>query len=515
MIQLHLFGAISSADEMKVRPQIASFLKCAPALPPVIRYYDEFDDVTRSIDAPQSARVFRVHAYGTSVDYTFDHLPTDCAALVKQAFLFVLGLGRHVATARKTFDGAKLLSPLDVERIIAAGPLEISQEWVTLRARELPLSAYIYVKTILRMLCTLRFNGWSPDHEGLLYTRLPNPTVVADAAVRSGQVFLTIEQESHLVRHLDRIAAQLDSLSQPDDLAVEDAGLLLCSYQFAMRPIQIASVKMSNCRIWSDLPDAAPSVHITFHMAKQRSVTARHPLTRRVKREWGVIIRALHEKRTRRKGATAADRLFDVDSAREVGLRLSKLTAELLGVDSVGTATDLRHSAAQRLVDAGANHEELAEFMGHSRTDTGLIYYDVSPTHAERVNRALGVSDVYQRVARIAHDRFISADELAQLKEEQQIAAVPHGIPIAGIGGCSSGQPTCRFNPVMACYGCQKFLPLHDRTTHEIVLASMREIVVFFEKSSKGDVNSPAYLQLRRTISDVQVVIDELSEDDK
>jgi hypothetical protein len=75
------------------------------------------------------------------------------------------------------------------------------------------------------------------------------------------------------------------------------------------------------------------------------------------------------------------------------------------------------------------------------------VYFRTSASHAERVNRALGASDIYRRVARIAHDRFISPEELAQLKGDQQIAGVPHGIPIAGIGGCTSGQLACPYNP--------------------------------------------------------------------
>lgn len=511
MNQLSLFGPPLADVETRARNPITLLLDETPSLPPIIRYYDEFDDVTRSIIDPTSASKIRLHVYGVINEFPLTDLTPECAALAKRVFLSVLGQGRHVATARLAFWGANHLSHEDVERIVDAGPYAIAQEWVALRSREMPLTAYAYVKAILRMLCMQSLNGWTPEHEGFLYTGLPNPTVVADAAVRSGEVFLTIEQEAHLVRHLDAVAAQLDSVSEPTESVDYDAGLLLCCYQFAMRPIQIASVKMHHCRIWRDLPDAPPAVHLTFHMAKQRSETARHPLTRRVKREWGIIIRSIYERRTR-DGAAAGDRLFDVNSSAEVSRRISNLTYRLLGTKDVGTATDLRHSAAQRLVDAGASHEELAEFMGHSRTDTGLIYYDVSPTQAERVNRALGVSDVYQRVARIAHDRFISAAELAELKEEQQIAAVPHGIPIAGIGGCSSGQAACQFNPVMACYGCNKFLPLQDRSTHEGVLASMREIVMFFENSSKGDSHAPAYMQLRRTISDVQTVIDELTE---
>jgi hypothetical protein len=99
------------------------------------------------------------------------------------------------------------------------------------------------------------------------------------------------------------------------------------------------------------------------------------------------------------------------------------------------------------------------------------------------------------------------------LKGEQQIAAVLHGIPIAGIGGCQTGQPACPYNPVTSCYGCRKFMPVHDKQLHEKVLADMREIVLFFDGSSRGDIQSPAYLQLQRTIAEIQTVIAELDGD--
>ena len=58
-------------------------------------------------------------------------------------------------------------------------------------------------------------------------------------------------------------------------------------------------------------------------------------------------------------------------------------------------------------------------------------------------------------------------------------------------------------------------MPLHDKTMHERVLAEMREVVLFFEQSSRGDVRSPAYLQLQRTIAEIQTVIEELEGEDR
>ncbi|MEX3920525.1 site-specific integrase [Paraburkholderia sp. BR10872] len=372
-----------------------------------------------------------------------------------------------------------------------------------------------FAKTLLRLLCAHRLCGWSPTYEEFVRSSLPGPAGNSHAGVRSGDVFLSVDEEAAIVRHLDEVVAALGSPAVPalSNESLHDAGMVLCAYQFAMRPIQISMIDMRNVRIWHDAPDGPPTVHLTFHMAKQRSVSKRRPLTRRVKREWAALFVAIHAWR-KAGGAAGASRFFDVQSVGEAGSRIAALVKNLIGYDDIGTATDLRHTAAQRLVDAGASHEELAEFMGHSYVQTGLVYFRTSASHAERVNRALGASDVYRRVARIAHDRFISPEELTQLKGEQQIGGVPHGIPIAGIGGCTSGQPACPYNPVTSCYGCRKFMPLHDKAMHESVLASMREVVLFFEQGSRGDTVSPTYLQLQRTIAEIQAVIDELESED-
>ena len=58
-------------------------------------------------------------------------------------------------------------------------------------------------------------------------------------------------------------------------------------------------------------------------------------------------------------------------------------------------------------------------------------------------------------------------------------------------------------------------MPLHDRAMHESVLASMREVVMFFEQSSRGDAQSPTYLQLQRTIAEIQMVIGELEDESR
>lgn len=283
--------------------------------------------------------------------------------------------------------------------------------------------------------------------------------------------------------------------------------MLLCAYQFGMRPVQIALVTWRDIRIRHEPKSTFPTVHVTFRMVKQRSASSANPLLRRIKSEWTPLFVAM-SKMALLRNKDPGGRAFGVQSANEASRRISILLRSLLRGDA--TAVNLRHTAAQRLVDAGASQEELAEFLGHSDITTGLVYYETSANQAERVNKALGISEIYQRVAKIAHSRFISADELANLKEFQQIGGAPHGVPIAGIGGCSTGQPACSYNPIMSCYGCRKFMPVHNLQMHAKVLSDFRKVVRFFHDASRGDEASPAYLQLQRTISEVQAVVHEL-----
>jgi len=508
-VQIGLFPAELSSEDV-----LEEVVAALPPLPPIIRYYDYFDDTIRSIRAPASLDRFVLVVLGRNRSIDFNRFPGSYGRLLKHTFMFLLGQDINVTTATDYVCAASHLTRTDVIEVIQSGPLEIDKIWAKLRSRNLTISTYILVKALLQLLCCYRLHGWAESYEPFIRYNLPLPSVDTHIGIRSGDVFLGADDEAKIVRHLDDMAAAVTAegflAEVPGDL--NDAGLLLCAYQFAMRPVQIAMLSMRNVRVWSEENSTTATVHLTFHMAKQRGTEERHPLTRRVKREWAPIFDALLD-RHRLACSAATARFFDVESTHETGARISTLVRKLIGSDTLGTATDLRHTAAQRLVDAGASHEELAEFMGHSHTQTGLVYYQTSATHAERVNRALGASDVYRRIAKIAHDRFITAEELAHLKGEQQVAGVPHGIPIAGIGGCSSGQPTCPYNPVTACYGCRKFMPLRDKAIHEQVLADMRSVVLFFSESSRGDTRSPAYLQLQRTIAEIQIVLTELDAD--
>lgn len=476
-----------------------------PPLPPVIRYYDDFDDKLRSIEDPATARCFSVHANGSVINIDFTSAHGAFGTLLKHVFLRIVGEGFAPRTAAQYTLGGKHLGHEDITGLLSAGPTGISSVWTIFLAKALPTDAYACAKSILKLLCQHRINGWSNSYHEVL-SALPLPFNDKYAAVRSGDAFISVSDEAAIVRFLDEAAIKSQkSLLVLED--VQDAAMLLCAYQFAMRPIQIAMLTFRDLKIRREGDELLASVHITFRMAKQRSSSGSKPLLRRVKREWTSLFVEI-DRHSQASGEDAEARVFGAASANEASRRISSILRGLLEQDA--TAVNLRHTAAQRLVDAGASQEELAEFLGHSDMTTALVYYETSANQAERVNKALGISDIYQRVARIAHDRFIDAEELARLKESQQIGGAPHGVPIAGIGGCSSGQAVCPYNPILSCYGCRKFMPIHEVQIHSKVLADFRGVARFFHDSSRGDTGSPAYLQLERTIAAVQAVLIEL-----
>lgn len=492
---------------------LTTIISQLPTLPSVLRYYDDFDEKVRTINAPDDVYAFELHFYGSKYRIDLTNLPVNFRMLLKHLIVFQLIKKRAPRTVYNYVFTLQDADYDDISNLLSAGPVRVKSLWKILRVKYTSKSPTFFegLKWLLRMFCEYQLCSWSLAYENYISEVLPSPSIDKFKTVRNGDAFLGVADEAKIVRYLDKVAASIVSNTIRIPIKeLESAGMLLCSYQFAMRPLQIAMLTLSDVRIWSDLEELPITVHLTFKMVKQRSKRATKPLTRKVKREWSPIIVEIIRRRSSIENSTGVHRLFNIATSREVSTNIIELASSIVG--SYVSATDLRHTAAERLVDAGASQEELAEFLGHTDISTCQVYFRSTANQAERVNKALGISTIYQKIAKIAHAHFITPDELANLKDDQQIAGVPHGIPIAGIGGCASGQPSCSFNPITSCYGCHKFMPVKDLEIHTKVLADMRGLVKLFFDVSKIDENLPAYLQLKRTITCIQSIIEELEE---
>lgn len=477
-------------------------------LPPLTRtivYEDDYDEIVRSVSLTHTEGEMELAISGDIRTISFLAFEQPARTLVRHFLLMTLQ-DYAPATVLIYYYGLRKHSSAKLEEIAMANPLVVKARWASL-TNDFSLDAHIATKALLGYLCEIHLGSWAPQFRTLV-ADLPVPRRDQYAVVRAGDCFLEIEKEAKLVRWIDEASASMVALSEN---ALRLASLVVCAYQFGMRPKQLGTLRKRDCEVrWSD-EDGLPSVYLTFRMLKQQDpLASRLPLLRKVKREWAPLVSATYALLDA-EPSTAF--FFGFNSRRELSNALiGQLDQILPGMGRV--SYDLRHSMAQRMVDAGASQEEIAAALGHTHLSSGLVYFRTSANQTELVNKALGLSETYQTVAKIAADRFISEDDLARLKGEQQIAGVPHGIPIAGIGGCKTGQPSCPYNPVAACYGCPKFMPVRDVAVHEQVLKDFRGVVNEFRIAGAGDQESPAYLQLRRTIAEVQGIINQLEGND-
>lgn len=483
-----------------------SAIDALPPLPSIIHYEDDYDDLARSVRTSECSDSVRIHVSGSVIELHFDRLDERARKLCRYYLLWNL---QEMAPASiyYYFRHLSAVSGFDLKLLASSRPLQAKAEWssMSLRYSSQTMAA---LKSLLRFCCRFSFMNWSPLYADFASYALPVGSAAPYSTVRSGECFLTTQQEATLVRWIDQKVIEVEKLGRRD---LQMACLVVCSYQFGMRPKQLGMVRVRDCVVRQSNEDGSHIVHLTFRMIKQRDASLTGtPLVRKVKREWSPLFRSMMNKM---KGEDESAFLFGFTSRVALSNALNTQFDSILPGGGV-TAYDLRHTLAQRLVDSGASQEELAAALGHSALRTGLVYFGASANQAELVNKALGASPVYQTIAKIAHDKFIDPQELAQLTGAQQVAGVPHGIPVAGIGGCTTGQPSCPSNPVTSCYGCPKFMPVHDLQLHQQVLQEFRSVVVQFRDVGYGDMASPAYLQLQRTIAEVQAVIQELEVQD-
>lgn len=483
-----------------------------PTLPRSIKYTDDFLD-TSCILSTLENDTWELQCNGTKGNVIdFSKFNARLKKLLK-CFCAAHILEHATRTSFSYFYNLfRLYDEHEICAFIFSNPLDIKILWEKSKLLKTTqdisysslISAQLCLKALLKYLCIHQFLSWSNSFISII-SALQLTFSDRHASIKSGDCFLSVTQEAQLVSFFDKNAANPELLSIRE---LQNICLICSAYQHGMRPVQIGAVKCCDVKLIQQ-DDQAVSVHITFMKAKQRSESKAIPLVRKVKNEWAPLFLELIRRNQNNVDHSAGDHFFGVTSATETSQRISD-TSELVFKDRK-TPTDFRHTAAQRLVDAGASKEELAEFLGHSDLDTCLIYFDTSATQAERINKALGASETYSTLAKIAHSRMIDSDELLKLKGEQQIAGMPHGFAISGIGGCESGQPLCPFNPVTSCYGCPKFMPMNQTDVHTEVLHAMRSVVKQFVDAGLDDNKSPTFLQLKNVIANIESIIQEIS----
>jgi integrase len=483
-----------------------------PALPSAVRYVDEYDDGVRTIERPGSSDLWtmRFDTRELSLDMgCIEDGPTRFAV----KWFVVWGLKElSPTTVCSLFDGIRRMVRERgsdwLTSTLHTHPAGWASLWEGSLRHELSFAEAYALKSFLHFLCDFRVGPWNPGYSPLLKT-LRFERAGKHAGVRSGESFLTASEEAAVVAFLDDIAgaARAGREISPDHL-LRHCLLAIC-YEHGLRPVQIGRIALGDLRVYGAGTDAV-TVHFVAHRAKKRDGRDRVAFVRRVRRDWAAPFVAWHALRIAAlagKSPDDSDKAFP-DTVRSMIVLIGDVTEQLTGFRR--TATDFRHSVAQRLADSGASVEEVAHFLGHSCLATSLIYFEHSAEQADQVNRALATSPVYASLAEVARTGTIDKKRLLGLPPDNQVGALPHGIPVAGIGGCDLGQSLCELNPALSCYTCRKFIPVSDANLHREVLDSFRQVARFFYDESRGDRQSPAFMNLRITLTAIQKVIEDL-----
>lgn len=483
-----------------------------PALPPQITYLDDFAGERRVIDGPDVEDVWTLRIHGAQARLDFRVFPRRDRQLLKHWAFWLLSqaspntLRSHFWRNRRL---SRSLGNTVFTSCLGLEPMALRSTWHTEILRRASWATLVGLKSFLQFACEMSLGKLTPEHRDFISGfRVGQGDKYAN--VRSGRVFLTMNEESALVDYFDELNARVRAGHAVSPGVLRDGCILVLAYQYGFRREQIAKVRDRDVKLFDLAGEDGPAVHLTAETIKQRWSAQQYAMVRAIKREWGAMYVAFLEHRRRYPRAYAMgvnivpDSLFGLSPAQVADV-VASVTEAVSGVRR--STNELRHTAAQRLVDAGATREELAEFMGHTSLDTGLVYFEASPTQAALVNKALAVSPIYSAIVEVARTRRIDKAALLKTEPDHQIGGSPHGIPIAGIGACELGQSLCVKNPVLSCYGCRRFLPVTDVMVHREVLEGLRPVVRQFYDLSRGETQSPAYAQLARTLAAVQEVI--------
>lgn len=479
-----------------------------PNLPSHLKFLDEYDDSWRAIANPQTHDVWLVFTDTKKSKIDFGRVADPDLKLLWKHFIAWI-LSRHVPS--EAYNNFSTLCRIKNDRAekwywdaLVMPVHQWKSHWDTEWRENSPPMVARTIKLFLYFCCEHSIGGFRPEFSDLVRSLIYDWAKNYQGVV-SGESVLKVREEAKLVSYLDYCSENAHLLNNRELL---EACLTGISYQHGLRPIQILRIELEDLRL-QETVDGKYSVHFSAYRAKKRKKEEKTRFTRKIKQEWANIFIVYHQRRMRRDvwrySSNATDqKLFPV--SEDVIVQAIGNTVERV-IGSRKTATHLRHTAAQRLTDSGASLEETADFLGHSHTRTSLIYFEASSTQAHKLNSALAISPVYTALASIAESEKIDKAALLDLPQDMQIAGVPHGIPVSGIGACDLGQSLCTKNPALSCYTCNKFLPVHDRLAHLKVLDDLRSVVRFFFDESHGEDQSPAFVQLKTTLASVQAII--------
>ncbi|GAA0618369.1 hypothetical protein TH4_12970 [Thalassospira tepidiphila MCCC 1A03514] len=487
-----------------------SEIRNLPTLLPSVRYVDPYIDGWRQIQRPLANDHWVLRYDTVSKDLDFSVVSDADVKLLWKHFVASLLRERSPFSVHDTYYALLRIRSLHSENWFLDALVQPTHSWIDewdVNWRT-DLSNAVYVKSFLNFLCDFSLGPFEAEYKDFVRS-LPFKYQKGYRGVVTGSSVLPVSEEQQIIQFLDNAVQNCLELSDEELLKV---CLLSLAYQHGLRAIQITRMNLRDFTLLNDA-EGNQLAYFTAYQAKKRNLTDQREFKRKIKREWVPIFAEYLKRRTKAKvwkqsNKAEESKLFPVDRSLIIA-SIADTTMFVTGKRR--SATSLRHTAAQRIVDAGASSEEVAEFLGHSHTKTSLSYFEASLTQAAKLNQALAISPIYSALADIGKTKSIDKEQLIEMEPDYQIGGVPHGIPISGIGACGIGQSLCAKHPALSCYTCPKFLPISDSSVHTSVLEDLRKVVRFFFDQSQGDNSqSSAFVQLRATLEAIKRTVNGL-----
>lgn len=476
-----------------------------PPLPVLARYYDDYAECYETLINIRTEDRWRTEIDGRVEYFDFRRIPEGARDLFKHWVISKISTGLKCRVVHAYLQRVVLwCSRYSINKlllVIISGPDEIQHSWQSLViSTDIKKDTATAIKSLLSFISEKNLGAWHPSYMQRI-SALPTPKLDLYKRIKSGDCFISSKDQTSFVERIDATVKVLNNNSSKESLfEIQSYCMLVLCFQYGLRAGQIARISVSDVRCFD-----TGAVHISFPRTKQRKSHLR--AMRRIKREWCPLFTSYLQTRK-----PSSDKLFHL-KPNEVTRRIKDFTEDICGTPY--TPGHFRHTASQRLVDAGASSVSVAEFLEHSTLNAGTVYYDTSANQAELINQALSISPIYSMIAEVARTKTITKRALGEAPSNTIVAGMPHGIPVSGIGKCTVGQPNCQKHPVFSCYNCRHFLALKDEEIHKRTLTDFRQVAREFYNAERISEVSPAFLQLKDTIAAVQRTLQDIQEMDR
>jgi hypothetical protein len=178
-----------------------------PPLPVAIRYYDDFSDTYGQVKYPDHSDQWSISYDGKQVTLDSRSFDVVISPFIKSWCANQLAI-RAPRTTEYYLYGLKQVSLQQFTAIITATPQEVHSAWRIISADQLQYYALEALKSIFSFMCRFSVGPWLPEWLDYV-SMLPLPKVDKYAGVRTGDVFLSFEEEAAIIRHIDEVCHEI------------------------------------------------------------------------------------------------------------------------------------------------------------------------------------------------------------------------------------------------------------------------------------------------------------------